>query len=160
MPSFDVVSEVDMHEVTNAVDQTNREVSNRYDFKGSNARVEQNEAVLTLHAQAEFQLQQMLDILIQKLAKRGVDVEALEEGKVEESGNKARQNVTIRQGIDAELARKIVRMIKNAKLKVQTAIQGDKLRVTAKKKDDLQQVIALLRDAKLGVPLQYVNFRD
>ena len=160
MPSFDVVSEVDMHEVANAVDQTNREIANRYDFKGTNARVEREQAVLTLQAQATFQLKQMMDILAQKLAKRGVDVGCMEEGKVEESGNKARQIVTIRHGIDAELARKIVKMIKETKLKLQAAVQGDKVRVSGKSRDDLQQVIGMLREAKLGLPLQFENFRD
>jgi cyclic-di-GMP-binding protein len=160
MPSFDVVSEVDMHEVTNAVDQTNREIANRFDFKGTSAKVMREDAVLTLHAQAAFQLKQMMDILAQKLAKRGVDVASLEEGKVEETGNKARQPVTIRRGIDAERARKIVKITKDSKLKVQAAIQGDKVRITGKSRDDLQQIIALLREAKLDLPLQFENFRD
>lgn len=160
MPSFDVVSEVDMHEVSNAVDQTNRELGTRYDFKGTEAKVEREDTVLTLHAQATFQLEQMMDILAQKLSKRGVDVACMEEGKVEESGNRARQIVTIRRGIDAELARKIVKLIKDAKLKVQAAIQGDKVRVTGKSRDDLQQVIGMLRQAKLDLPLQFENFRD
>jgi uncharacterized protein YajQ (UPF0234 family) len=160
MPSFDVVSEVDMQEVTNAVDQTNREIANRYDFKGTGATVAREDAVLTLHAQAEFQLKQMMDILAQKLAKRGVDVGCMEEGRVEEIGSKAQQTVTIRRGIDAELARKIVKMIKDTKLKVQVAIQGHKLRVTGKSRDELQQVIGVLRAASLGLPLQFENFRD
>jgi uncharacterized protein YajQ (UPF0234 family) len=160
MPSFDVVSEVDMHEVTNAVDQTNREIANRYDFKGTNANVMREDAVLTLHAQAAFQLKQMMDILAQKLAKRGVDVASMEEGKIEETGNKARQPVTIRRGIDVERARKIVKITKDSKLKVQAAIQGDKVRITGKSRDDLQQIIALLREAKLDLPLQFENFRD
>lgn len=160
MPSFDVVSEVNMHEVANAVDQTNREIANRYDFKGTNANIAREDAVLTLHAQAAFQLQQMMDILAQRLAKRSVDVGSLKEDKVEETGNKARQTVTIRQGIDADLARKIVKMIKDAKIKAQAAIQGDKVRVTGKNRDDLQQIIGMLREASLGLPLQFENFRD
>jgi uncharacterized protein YajQ (UPF0234 family) len=160
MPSFDVVSEVDMHEVSNAVDQTNREITNRYDFKGTDANILRENAVLTLHAQAAFQLKQMMDILAQRLAKRGVDVGCMEEGKVEETGKKAKQTVTIRHGIDTDLARKIVKIVKEAKLKVQAAIQGEKVRITGKSRDDLQQVIGLLRDAKLGLPLQFENFRD
>ncbi|MGH8504029.1 MAG: YajQ family cyclic di-GMP-binding protein [Gammaproteobacteria bacterium] len=160
MPSFDVVSEFDTHEVSNAVDQTSREIANRYDFKGTGATVTREDNVLTLQAQAEFQLRQMLDILAQKLAKRGVDVACMEEGKVEESGNRARQVVTLRRGIDADLARRLVKLIKDAKLKVQAAIQGDKVRVSGKNRDDLQQAIGLLRDAKIGQPLQFENFRD
>jgi uncharacterized protein YajQ (UPF0234 family) len=160
MPSFDVVSEVDMHEVSNAVDQTNREIANRYDFKGTDANILRENAVLTLHAQAAFQLKQMMDILAQRLAKRGVDVGCMEEGKVEETGKKAKQTVTIRHGIDTDLARKIVKIVKEAKLKVQAAIQGEKVRITGKSRDDLQQIIGLLRDAKLGLPLQFENFRD
>src|SRR5215208_2244672 len=137
MPSFDVVSEVDMHEVSNAVDQTNREIANRYDFKGTDANILRENAVLTLHAQAAFQLKQMMDILAQRLAKRGVDVGCMEEGKVEETGKKAKQTVTIRHGIDADLARKIVKIVKEAKLKVQAAIQGEKVRITGKSRDDL-----------------------
>jgi uncharacterized protein YajQ (UPF0234 family) len=160
MPSFDVVSEVDMQEVTNAVDQTNREIGNRYDFKGTDAKVVREEAALMLHAQSAFQLRQMMDILAQKLAKRGVDVGCMEEGKVEETGTKARQTVIIRRGIDAERARGIVKLIKDTKLKVQGAIQGDKVRVSGKSRDDLQQIIGKLREAKLGLPLQFENFRD
>ena len=160
MPSFDVVSEVNMHEVTNAVDQANREVANRFDFKGTNARYELNDSVVTLYAEAEFQLNQMLDILRTKLSKRGVDLACLSLGKPEISGNKARQNVTLRQGIEALLARQIVKIIKDTKLKAQASIQDDKVRVSGKKKDDLQQVIALLRDTDFGLPLQFNNFRD
>ena len=160
MPSFDVVSEVDMHEVSNAVDQANREVGNRFDFKGSNSNFEQNEAVITLHSESEFQLQQMLDILQNKLVKRGVDIACLKVDEVELAGKKARQVVTLRQGIDAELARRIVKLIKDSKIKTQAAIQGEKVRVSGKKRDDLQQIIALLREARLDLPLQYENFRD
>ena len=160
MPSFDVVSEVDMHEVTNAVDQANREVTTRFDFKGTDARFERNEAEITLHAQVDFQLQQMLDILNEKLAKRGVDIACLEVKEPEVALNHARQSVTLRQGLDAPLAKDIVKRIKEAKLKVQAAIQGDKVRVTGKKRDDLQEVIAMLRKEKLALPLQYNNFRD
>lgn len=160
MPSFDAVSEVDMHEVANAVDQTNREIANRYDFKGTDANITREDAVLTLHAQSAFQLKQMLDILAQRLAKRGVDVGCMDEGKVEETASKASQMVTLRRGIDADVARKIVKIVKDTKLKAQAAIQGDKVRVTGKNRDDLQQLIGMLREAGLGLPLQFENFRD
>jgi uncharacterized protein YajQ (UPF0234 family) len=160
MPSFDVVSEVNLHELTNAVDQTNRDVAARYDFKGSNARVEQADNLLILHADSEFQINQITDILYQKLAKRGIDIYCLESGKIESSGNKARQQLTVCQGINAELARRIVKLIKDSKLKVQAAVQGEQVRVSGKKRDDLQAIMARLREAKLGLPLQYTNFRD
>jgi uncharacterized protein YajQ (UPF0234 family) len=160
MPSFDVVCEIDLHEVGNAVDQANREVSNRFDFKGSSARVEQKEAELTLHADNEFQLGQVKDILHTKLAKRQVDLQALEEGKLEQNISAARQVLTVRQGIDTDTARKLVKQVKESKIKVQASIQGEKVRITGKKRDDLQQVIALLRQADLGLPLQFDNFRD
>ena len=160
MPSFDVVSEVDMQELRNAVDQTRREIDTRYDFKGTAAAIELNEMELTLFGDAEFQVDQVMDILTQKVAKRGIDVGCLEPGKLEEGGGKARRPVKVLAGIDTDTARKIVRLIKDAKLKVQAAIQGDKVRVTGKKRDDLQEVIALLRQAGVGIPLQYNNFRD
>lgn len=160
MPSFDVVSEVDMHEMVNAVDQANREITNRFDFKGSDAHVEQAENVLTLHASSEFQINQMLDILYAKLAKRGVDIACMDKGKVEVAGNKARQALTVRQGIDADIARKLVKVIKDSKIKVQASIQGEQVRITGKKRDDLQEAIAMLRKADVGLPLQYTNFRD
>lgn len=160
MPSFDVVSEVDKHEVTNAVDQANREVGTRFDFKGVGASFEQNELLVTLVAEAEFQIQQMLDILRSKLVKRQIDVACIECGDVVQSGMQARMEVTLRQGIDAPLAKRIVKMIKDKKMKVQAAIQGEQVRVTGKKRDDLQQVIAMLREADLGLPVQFNNFRD
>ena len=160
MPSFDVVSEVDLHELSNAVDQANREIDNRFDFKGTDARIERSEGLLRLEAQNEFQIKQMSDILHKKLVKRGVDIESLEEGKLQESGSRARQELKVRQGIDTDTARKIVKMVKETKLKVQVAIQGEQVRVTGKKRDDLQQVITTLRNAKLDLPLQYINFRD
>jgi cyclic-di-GMP-binding protein len=160
MPSFDVVSELDMHEVANAVDQAQREVANRFDFKGAKAEYQQDENVVTLVSESEFQLQQMLDILYGKLTKRGVDIACAELGKVEQAGREARQKITLRQGIDSELARKIVKLVKERKMKVQAAIQGDKVRITGKKRDDLQEAIALLRAAELEMPLQYNNFRD
>ena len=160
MASFDVVSEVDLHELSNAVDQANREIDNRFDFKGTDARIERSEELLTLEAQNEFQLKQMSDILHKKLVKRGVDIGSLEEGKLQESGSRARQEFKVLQGIDTDTARKIVKMVKEIKLKVQVAIQGEQVRVTGKKRDDLQQVITTLRNAKLDLPLQYINFRD
>ena len=160
MPSFDVVSEVDQHEVNNAVDQANREIGARFDFKGSDAKIEYVENNLKLEAQSEFQIDQMRDILEKKLAKRGIDLAALKADKVEESGTRARQKIEVRQGIDQDTARKIVKLIKESKLKVQASIQGDQLRVTGKKRDDLQEAIALLRTSEVGLPLQYQNFRD
>ncbi len=160
MPSFDVVSEVDLHELSNAVDQANREVETRFDFKGSDARFELSGEEITLSAENEFQLQQMMDILRNKMVKRGVDIGCLEIGEAEASGRRAQQKVTVRQGVDKDTARKIVKLIKDMKLKVQAAIQGDQVRVTGKKRDDLQKVMAMLREQKLGLPLQFTNFRD
>ncbi|UXY17027.1 YajQ family cyclic di-GMP-binding protein [Chitiniphilus purpureus] len=161
MPSFDIVSEIDEVEIRNAVEQTNKEVGNRYDFKGSDARVEQNDKVLTAFADSEFQLDQVKDVLVTKLAKRGVDIRALDEGKVEKvSGNKVKQALTIKTGVDSDLAKRIVRAIKDSKLKVQAAIQGDAVRVSGAKRDTLQEAIALIRKAVDDFPLQYQNFRD
>ena len=160
MPSFDVVSQVDHHEVQNATDQANREFAQRFDFKGSDARIEREGNVLTLDAQSEFQLDQMLDVLRQRLAKRGIDLECLVLDKPVVAGQRARRRVTLREGVDKDVARDITKLVKDSKLKVQVAVQGDQVRVTGKKRDDLQAVIALLRDAKLGLPLQFVNFRD
>ena len=160
MPSFDVVSEVNMHELENAIDQVRRDIGTRYDFKGSSAAIERAESLLTLIGDSEFQVGQVMEILLQKVAKRGIDVGCLEIGEVEESGGKARQKVTVKQGVDAETAKKLVRQIKDSKIKVQAAIQGDSLRVTGKKRDDLQEAIALLRKAEAGLPLQFNNFRD
>lgn len=160
MPSFDVVSEVNMQEVTNAVDQSNREVATRFDFKGVNAGVEREDNVVTLRAESDFQLKQLLDILRAKLAKRGVDLASLKVDEPQISLNQARQVVTLREGIEAALAKQLVKTIKDSKLKVQASILGDKVRVTGKKKDDLQQVMALLRKTELEMPLQFNNFRD
>ena len=160
MPSFDVVSEVDMHELSNAVDQANREVATRYDFKGSDAKFEQSGTELTLSGGGEFQLQQMMDILQKKMVKRGVDIGSLDVGKTETTNFVARQKVTVRQGIDKEMAKKVVKLIKDTKLKVQASIQGEQVRVTGKKRDDLQNVMAFLKEQKIGLPLQYTNFRD
>ncbi len=160
MPSFDVVSDYDAHEARNAVDQANREVQTRFDFKGTGSKFELDGQVINLRTQSDFQLKQMIDILHQKLAKRGVDLGCLEEQEPEFAGNEARQNIILRRGIDADRARRLVKQIKGAKLKVQAAIQGDKLRVSGKKRDDLQAVIAMLKDTDVGLPLQYENFRD
>lgn len=160
MPSFDVVSEIYTHELTNAVDQTNREVTNRFDFKGTNSRIERTDLKLTLVAPAEFQIKQMTDILQTKLSKRGIDVRCLQFEALQAGSSEARQEVIVRQGIDKDMARKLVKLVKETGIKVQAAIQADQVRVTGKKRDDLQQVIAALRAANLDIPLQYTNFRD
>ena len=160
MPSFDIVSEVDQHEVANAVDQANREIGTRFDFKGSDARIDAGESDLTLQGENAFQLEQMLSILESKLVKRGVDIAVLEPGKVEETGRRARQVLTLRQGIDKELARRITKLVKESGLKVQASIQGEQVRVTGKKRDDLQDVMASLRDSAIDQPLQFINFRS
>ena len=160
MQSFDIVSQVNMHEVTNAVDQANREVSTRFDFKGSGARFELTENEIVLHGQSEFQLKQMLDILYGKLTKRRVPLKALTLSEPEVFGKVARQTAAIVQGIETEIARKIVKMIKEMKMKVQAAIQSDKVRVSGKKRDDLQKVIAMLKEADMHIPLQFINYRD
>jgi hypothetical protein len=160
MPSFDVVSDFDAHEARNGVDQANREVSTRFDFKGTGSKYTLEEQLITLTTQSDFQLKQMLDILHQKLSKRGIDIACLDEQEVELTSGEARQNVILRRGIDVDRARKLVKQIKTAKLKVQAAIQGDKLRVSGKKRDDLQAVISMLKETDIGLPLQYENFRD
>jgi len=161
MPSFDIVSKLDLHELTNAIDQANRELSSRFDFKGTDAVFERSEeTVVTLKAQAEFQLKQMLDIFKQRLASRHIDIRGAEIADPEINLASARQKVTLKQGIDQPAAKDIIKRIKDAKLKVEAQIQGDKLRITGKKKDDLQTAIALLRAADLKMPLQYENFRD
>lgn len=160
MPSFDVVSEVDLHEISNAADQANREVANRFDFKGSDARVEQLEHILTVHGNNDFQIRQVLDILHKKMARRGIDIAALVEGEVIASGNKARLEITVRHGIDQDTARKLVKQIKASKIRVQASIQGDKVRVSGKKRDDLQNIISNLKESATDLPLQYINFRD
>ena len=160
MPSFDVVSEVDKHELTNAIDQANREVGNRFDFKGSGAEFEYKDELILMTAQAEFQLKQMLDILNLKVAKRSIDVASLDPQEVEITGSEARQKILIRQGIDQTLGKKINRMIKDSKIKVQCTIQGDQLRINGKKRDDLQAVMAMLKSSDIDLPLQYTNFRD
>lgn len=161
MPSFDIVSEVDKQEVRNAVDQVNKEVSTRFDFKGSDTRVEQADYQLAVFADDEFKLEQVLDILRTKLTKRNVDVRCLDKGQIEKiSGNKVKQIVTVKIGLDSELAKKIVRNIKDSKLKVQASIQGEIVRVTGAKKDVLQEAIQLIRKLINDFPLQFQNFRD
>lgn len=160
MPSFDVVSEFDAHEASNAIDQANREVTTRFDFKGTGSKFVLDGELITLTSQTDFQLKQMLDIMRQKLSKRGIDVACLKEEEPELTGSEARQKVIMRQGLDTPLARELVKKIKSSKIKVQSAIQGDKLRISGKKRDDLQAVIALLKDSGTELPLQYENFRD
>ena len=160
MPSFDVVSEVDLFEVTNAVDQANRELKTRYDFKGVDASFQRTDSEVELTAEAEIQLDQMLDILRSKLIKRKIDIRVMEVKDIRPHGKLLHQSVIIQQGIEIDIARKMVKMIKQAKMKVQSAIQGEKVRVTGKKRDDLQQVMALLKDSDLDLALQFNNFRD
>lgn len=160
MPSFDVVSELNTHELTNAVDQANRELSQRFDFKNTGAVYELEERTVTLKAQVEFQLKQMLEILKLRLTKRGIDLGYLDIQDPQITLATAQQQVLLKEGIDAEAGRKIIRLVKDSKLKVQAAIQGDKVRVTGKQRDDLQQAIQMLRAAKLETPLQFNNFRD
>jgi uncharacterized protein YajQ (UPF0234 family) len=160
MPSFDVVSEVDLQEVRNAVDQAVRELRTRFDFNGVDAGYEFDDGSIRLHAEEEFQLGQMLDILRDKLTRRSVDVRALDAGEVEASGRQKRQQFGLKQGIDRDTAKKIVKLVKDSKLKVQTQIQGEQVRVTGKKRDDLQEVMAMLRKAELELPLNFTNFRD
>ncbi len=160
MPSFDVVSEIDTHELINAIDQTNRELTTRFDFKGTNSKVERKEFKLTLVAPAEFQIKQMTDILETKFAKRGIDGRCLKYETIQSNLSEARQEVTVRQGIDKELAKKLVKLVKESGVKVQAAIQGEQVRITGKKRDDLQEVIAMLKAASLEMPVQFTNFRD
>lgn len=160
MPSFDVVSELDKQKVTNAVDQARRIVDNRFDFKGVEAKFERTDNQVTLIAEADFQVQQMLDMLSGALHKGGIDIRCLDVGTVEQSGKVAKMKVTLREGINQELAKKITKLVKDSKLKVQASIQAEQVRVTGKKKDDLQDAIALLRSSDIDLPLQYKNFRD
>ena len=160
MPSFDIVSEVDSHELTNAVDQMNREVTTRFDFKGSDAKVTLKEFEMSFEASSAFQLKQMRDIMVNKLSKRSIDTRCLDRGKVEERGLRAYQSITVKQGLDKEDAKKVTKLIKEQKFKVQAAIQGEQVRVTGKKRDDLQEVMAFLKSSELDIPLQYNNFRD
>ena len=161
MPTFDIVSEVDKQEVKNAVDQTNKEVGNRFDFKGSDARVEQAEMVLTVFADDDFKLEQVKEVLNLKLVKRGIDIRSLDVGDIEKvSGAKVKQKVTVKVGVETELAKKIIRILKDSKLKVQGSIQGETVRVSGAKRDVLQDAIALIKKSELELPLQFQNFRD
>ena len=161
MPSFDVVCEADMVEMRNAVEQTNKEVSNRFDFKGTDARVEQNEYELTAYADSEFQLNQLRDVLLGRLAKRNVDVRFLDSGNIEKiGGDKVKQQISVRNGLDSATAKKMVKIVKDSKLKVQASIQGDSVRVSGAKKDSLQEVMSILRSKVEDVPLDFNNFRD
>lgn len=161
MPTFDIVSEIDKPELNNAVHQANKELTTRFDFKGSDARVEVQDHLLTVFADNEFQVKQAVEVLCLKLAKRGIDLACLDGQTIEEiGGNKARQKIVLKEGIDADLGRKIVKLIKDKKLKVQAQMQGEQLRVTGKKRDDLQEVIAMLKDFDAALPLQFNNFRD
>ena len=161
MPSFDVVSEANLVEVKNAIDQSNKEISTRFDFKGSDARVEQKERELTAYADSEFQLNQVRDVLTGKMVKRNVDVRFMDLGKIEKiGGDKVKQVIKIKNGIESDAAKKIVRIIKDSKMKVQASIQGDAVRVTGAKRDDLQSAMALLRKEVTDLPLEFNNFRD
>ena len=160
MPSFDIVSEVDSHELANAVDQASREITTRFDLKGTAAKLEQDENNVKITADGAFQARQVVDLLRTKLVKRNIDINSMEIGDVQPSGKLVHQVITIREGIEQAIAKKIVKMIKDAKLKVQTSIQGEKLRVTGKKRDDLQSAMALLKASSLEWPLQFNNFRD
>lgn len=160
MPSFDIVSEVDLHELTNAIDQANKEVSTRFDFKGVNASFKQDNNGIMMECESKFQLGQMKDILYGKCSKRGLDLGSLLPGDINEQAKRATQRIQIQQGIETDVARKIVKRIKQDKFKVQAAIQGDQVRVTGKKRDDLQAVIAMLKSEDMGLPLQFSNFRD
>ncbi len=160
MPSFDIVSTIDQHEVSNAVDQANREVTTRFDFKDTNARLELSKDKITLIAPTDFQLKQVDEILRNKLAKRQVDIRSFDYKEISTNLNEAKQIIEVKQGIDSDNAKKIVKLIKDTQAKVQAAIQGDQIRVTGKKRDDLQEVIAKLREAKVALPLQFINFRD
>jgi uncharacterized protein YajQ (UPF0234 family) len=161
MPSFDIVSQVDRQEVKNAVEQTNKEITNRFDFKGSDARVEQNELVLTVYADDDFKLGQVMDVLRGRLAKRNVDVRALEAGAIEKiSGDKVKRPITVKVGVPQEKAKQIQKLIKDSKLKVAASIQGDAVRISGAKKDDLQAAIQLVKRSVTELPLQFINFRD
>lgn len=160
MPSFDVVSEVDLQEVRNAVDQASRELGTRFDFRGIDASFELDDSIIKLAAQEEFQLAQMLDILNDKLIRRDIDVRALDPGDIEASGKQKRQSFKLKEGIDRDNAKKITKLIKESKIKVQAQVQGEQVRVTGKKRDDLQAVMAALKESDLDIPLNYTNFRD
>ena len=160
MASFDIKSELDHHEVTNAVDQANRVLQNRFDFKGTGAEFIVNEKQISLSAKEEFQIHQMSPILNESLAKRGIDLKTLKPHDIEASGGSANQNIELQEGIDKELAKKITTLVKQSKSKTQASIQGDSVRITGKKRDELQAIIQLVKDQNFDIPLQFVNFRD
>ncbi|ASF48618.1 YajQ family cyclic di-GMP-binding protein [Methylovulum psychrotolerans] len=160
MPSFDIVSEFDKHELKNAVDQASKEVDTRFDFKGTDSSVTLTDEKIVMVSESNFQLQQIFSIVCAKLSRRGIDIACMELGDAKGSGKAMRQEITLKQGLDSAMAKKIVKLIKDKKLKVQAAIQGEQVRVTGKKRDDLQEVIQMLRDEKLEVPLQFENFRE
>lgn len=160
MPSFDIVSEIDMHEATNAVDQANKEVSTRFDFKGTQSSFNLNDNEILMESESIFQLQQMFSVLCSKLSRRNIDISCMEVGDTQGSGRLMRQKITLKQGIDSILAKKIVKLVKDHKFKVQVAIHGEKVKVTGKNRDDLQTTIQMLRNEKLEQPLQFDNFRD
>jgi cyclic-di-GMP-binding protein len=160
MPSFDTVSEIDHHELKNAIDQANREIGTRYDFKGADAKIELTDKEIMFHAESRFQLQQMFPVLLSKMGKRGLDIDCLKTGDVVEAAKTARQPISIQEGIDKEVGKKIIKLIKESKLKVQASIQGEQVRITGKSRDDLQQAMQLMKGANLGIPLQFNNFRD
>lgn len=160
MPSFDIVSEVNMHELTNAVGNANRTIAQRFDFKGTESRVEQSKDEVTLVSESDFQVAQVLEIMHKEMVRRNVDIKSLETSDVKPNGKRVEQKLTVQQGIDKETAKEIVKLIKSDKFKVQTAIQGDQVRVTGKKRDELQAVMAMLKKQDLSVPLQFNNFRD
>lgn len=160
MPSFDIVSEFDKHELKNAIDQASKEVDTRFDFKGTDSSFELTDNKVVMISGSTFQLQQMFSIVCSKLSRRGIDIACLEVGEPKGSGKQMRQEITLKQGLDTVMAKKIIKLIKDKKLKVQAAIQGEQVRVTGKKRDDLQDVIKMLREEKLEMPLQFENFRD
>ncbi|MFI3136053.1 MAG: YajQ family cyclic di-GMP-binding protein [Methylococcaceae bacterium] len=160
MPTFDIVSEFDKHELKNAIDQANKEVATRFDFKGTDSSVELNDEKVIMLSESTFQLQQIFSVVCTKLSRRGIDISCMETGDPKPSGKGMRQEITMKQGLDSALAKKIVKLIKDKKLKVQAAIQGDQVRVTGKSRDDLQEAIKMLREEKLDMPLQFENFRD
>ena len=160
MPSFDIVSEVDKHELTNAVDQAHREISNRFDFKGTDASIVLQEEKIVLTAESDFQVQQMHTVLYQKLTTRKIDISSLDPQKTEKVGKGVRQHMMVKQGIDKDTAKKLVATVKESKIKVQASIQGESLRVNGKKRDDLQKTMAILKEKELGLPLQFQDFRD
>ena len=160
MPSFDVVSEFDIHELNNAVDQSNREITNRFDFRGTDSRVERSDNEMTVIAPNEFQVKQILDILQAKMVKRGIDIDCLELGEISVAVHESKLVAKAKKGIDKDTARKIVKSVKDSKIKVQAQIQQEQVRITGKKRDDLQNIIAHLKELKFGIPLQFQNFRD